>query len=347
VPHMPTFGHPENGVRVSAPTISTLTLSEAGRIIREAMRDESYRLLPMGAEVEAYMRVKRKQLTKGSERKYRAALAELALHFPDLELKDFEPPVGTERLEEFMDARYGHLAPRTYNSCLSAVKDFFKWQAARGYLYGDPALPITRAKARDAHRETFTGDQVRAIVASQDELRDRLALRLLLNYALRKSELRAVQFKHFDHVRRRLTVFGKGGTVTAVPVPDPAFWHDLERLILDTSARPGDYLLCGRRGNRHGTRLLPDVQMGVHGLHDWWYARLADAGVVATGTTSGERMHKARHTAGQALLDASGNLKAVQKLLRHKSMLTTADVYVDWDLDQLAQSLADALREDG
>jgi site-specific recombinase XerC len=40
-------------------------------------------------------------------------------------------------------------------------------------------------------------------------------------------------------------------------------------------------------------------------------------------------------------------LKAVQKLLRHKSMLTTADVYVDWDLDQLAQSLADALREDG
>jgi integrase len=332
---------------VDAVSVSALQLAEAAATMRDAMRDESYRLLPMGGEVEAYMRAKRKELTKGSERKYRAALAEIALHFPDLELKDFEPPVGTERLEEFMDIRWGHLAPRTYNSCLSAIKDFFKWQAARGYLNGDPSLPIKRAKTRDPHRETFHQDQVRAIVAGQDDLRDRLALRLLLNYALRKGELRAVQFKHFDHVRRRLTVFGKGGTVTQVPIPDPAFWLDLERLILDTEGQGSHYLLCGRKGHRYGSNPVPDIPMGNHGLHDWWYARLADAGIVARGTTKGERMHKGRHTAGQALLDATGNLKAVQKLLRHKSMLTTADVYVDWDLDQLAQSLAEALKEDG
>jgi integrase len=155
-----------------------------------------------------------------------------------------------------------------------------------------------------------------------------------------------VQFKHFDHVRLRLTVFGKGGTVVAIPIPDPAFWHDLERLILDAQAEPSHYLMPGRRGNRHGTRLLPDSQISNHGLHDWWYACLARAGVVADGVTKGERMHKGRHTAGQALLDATGNLKAVQKLLRHKSMLTTADVYLDWDLDQLAQSLAETLERD-
>ena len=57
-------------------------------------------------------------------------------------------------------------------------------------------------------------------------------------------------------------------------------------------------------------------------------------------------MHKARHTAGQRVLDATGNLKAVQKLLRHQSMLTTADVYLDWDLDQLAQTLAEMLTEE-
>jgi hypothetical protein len=28
---------------------------------------------------------------------------------------------------------------------------------------------------------------------------------------------------------------------------------------------------------------------------------------------SGERMHKARHSAGQTMLDATGNLKAVQR----------------------------------
>ncbi|MGE5435216.1 MAG: hypothetical protein ACM3S3_10575, partial [Candidatus Doudnabacteria bacterium] len=57
-------------------------------------------------------------------------------------------------------------------------------------------------------------------------------------------------------------------------------------------------------------------RLGVHGLHKWWYACLARAGVVATGQTRGERMHKACHTAGQRVLDATQcNLKAVQKLL--------------------------------
>ena len=55
------------------------------------------------------------------------------------------------------------------------------------------------------------------------------------------------------------------------------------------------------------------------------------AGVVSEGTTKGEKMHKARYTAGQRVLDSTGNLKAVQKLLGHRSMLTTADVYLDWD----------------
>jgi site-specific recombinase XerC len=67
---------------------------------------------------------------------------------------------------------------------------------------------------------------------------------------------------------------------------------------------------------------------------------------VATGTLKGERMHKARHTAGQRVLDATGNLKAAQKLLGHASIQTTGDVYADWDIDQLAATMADLLGED-
>ena len=328
---------------------SALTLADAQRIVREAMRNKSYQLFPMGIEAAGYLRAKRKRLTQGSYRKYESALDKLARYFPDLEVKDFEPPVGTQRVEEFMDVHWGpdHAAPRTYNANLSVVKDFFKYLRVRGELHGDPTLAIERAKARDPHRETFSSDVIRAIVAGQEDLRDRIALRLLLNYALRKGSLRSVQFKHFDHVRRRLTVFAKGGTVRALPIPDPAFWHDLERLILDTQAAAGHFLMPGRRGNRHGSRLLPDTQISNHALHDWWYACLARAGVVPEGTTKGERMHKARHSAGQRVLDTTGNLKAVQKLLGHQSITTTADNYLDWDLDQLTVSLAKALEEDG
>ena len=57
-------------------------------------------------------------------------------------------------------------------------------------------------------------------------------------------------------------------------------------------------------------------------------------------------MHKARHTAGQRVLDRTGNLKAVQKLLGHASIPTTADIYTDWDIEQLAETMREVLAGD-
>jgi integrase len=140
-------------------------------------------------------------------------------HFCDLTLNGFEPPVGTRRVEELLDAQYGHQAPRTYNKNLSILRDFFKFVVIRGELHGDPTLAIERARARGVHRTTFTPDQIRAVIANQDDVRDRLAVRLLLDFGLRKGALAAVQFKHFDHYRRRLVIFTKGEKVREVPIP--------------------------------------------------------------------------------------------------------------------------------
>jgi hypothetical protein len=38
-------------------------------------------------------------------------------------------------------------------------------------------------------------------------------------------------------------------------------------------------------------------------------------------------------------------LKAVQKLLGHESTSTTGDIYTDWDVEQLAESLREAVPE--
>jgi integrase len=117
--------------------------------------------------------------------------------------------------------------------------------------------------------------------------------------------------------------------------------HELELAqppaqLLGIDLRPGEKFVTEYRSE----------PMGVHGLHKWWYACLQRAGVVATGQTSGERMHKARHTAGQRVLDKTqGNLKAVQKLLGHSSISTTGDIYTDWDIDQLADTLRSILEE--
>lgn len=335
-----------------AVAVDTLTLAEAARMLREATKDKSYQLLPLGSDAAAYLRQKRKRLTDASYRDYESCLDKFARHFLDLELHAFEPPVGTRRLEEFLDTHWGSGAPRTYNKNLSIIRDFFKWAVLRGELVGDPTLAIERARSRDPYRTTFNPDQRRAIIASQDDLRDRICVRLLLDYGLRKGGLQAVQFKHFDYGRRMLTVFLKGGKVRELPIPSPAFWTDLERLVLETEAQPNHYLLPGRvlgvRGNQHKPAPTdPARPLSGHGTHDWWYRCLGRAGVVAEGQTSGEKMHKARHTAGQRLLDATGgNLKAVQKLLGHESIQTTGDIYVDWETPQLAAALEIALEQD-
>jgi site-specific recombinase XerC len=218
--------------------------------MREATKDKSYQLLPLGQDAAGYLRNKRKRLTDASYRDYEGCLDKLARHFADLQLKDFEPPAGTERLEEFLHAQWGAGAPRTYNKNLSIVGDFFKWAVLRGEIHGDPTLPIERARARGVYRTTFNPDQIRAIVASQDDLRDRLAVRLLLDFGLRKGALQGIQFKHFDHYRHRLVVFTKGEKVRELPIPSKPFWNELERLLIDVEAKPNDYLMARRRRSR-------------------------------------------------------------------------------------------------
>ena len=60
------------------------------------------------------------------------------------------------------------------------------------------------------------------------------------------------------------------------------------------------------------------------------------------------RRRPAKSSAGQRVLDATGNLKAVQALLGHASISTTADTYTDWDVQQLEASLLETFAaEDG
>jgi site-specific recombinase XerC len=240
-PRAPDTPNPRHG--------ASPTLAEAARLIREAVRDKSYQLTPIGADAAGYLRAKRKRLTDSSYRDYESCLDKLARHSLDLQIEDFEPPTGTERIEEFLDALWGSGAPRTYNKNLSIIKDFFRFQIVRGRLHGDPTLLIERARSRQVYRTTFSTEQRHAIISEQSELCDRIALRLLLDYGLRKGALKAVQFKHFDHQRRRLTIFTKGQKVRELPIPHAPFWLDLERHILEVEAKPDHYLMPRMKGN--------------------------------------------------------------------------------------------------
>lgn len=317
-----------------------LTLARALEMVREATRDKSFLELPFGQEVDAYLRSKKKRLTSASLETWETVLHKLVLAFPTASLEDFELPEGGPRLERFMDERWGDCAPRTYNRCLVVINDFFKWQVKRGGMISNPASIIDRAKERDPEREKFSEDEVHAILAATTCDRDQIACRLLLHYGLRRQELLNVRVAHADYVAHELTVFGKGGTVMPLPIPHATFWTYWERWVLESEAQPSHFLMCSAKGNQRYRRELRDEPASVRLLWEWWAERQRDAGVRYRS------LHAARRTAGQILLNKTGNIVASQALLRHKDVSTTVKSYAGWDRAQLAASLLVAVEDE-
>ena len=129
--------------------------------------------------------------------------------------------------------------------------------------------------------------------------------------------------------RRRISTCGRLGL--GRPTSSlPSKFHPVRFGFVDQGK---GFELAGRR--------YPAEPMGAHGLQlPGGIAAVARAGVWRPESNFGERMHKARHTAGQRVLDKTGgNLKAVQRLLGHADISTTGNIYIDWDVDQLAETL--------
>lgn len=80
-------------------------------------------------------------------------------------------------------------------------------------------------------------------------------------------------------------------------------------------------------------------------MHDWWYRCLHRAGIVDEGVTPVSGCTRPVTPPASACSTPPGNLKAVQKLLGHASIQTTGDIYNDWDDEQLAQSLLEAVED--
>jgi len=120
-------------------------------------------------------------------------------------------------------------------------------------------------------------------------------------------------------------VFGKGGTVLAIPLVWADLRVDIERLILEREAQPEHYLLYPKS---HSER-----PMDAASVHRWWSRCVERAGLPHFP------MHDCRHTVITEFLRQSGNLKLAQMLARHKSIRTTADIYGHLVLADLATAL--------
>lgn len=321
-----------------------LTLADAAAMLREAVKDRSYvNDTRLGPEVDSflgYFRTERGK-TEGTITSYEYTLARLAVYYADKTLAELEGRPGTILVRDFLRHYYAECAGSTWNTKVATVKAFFKWAHEEGRMETNPAAVIRYRDTGDSERKAHQASIVQRIVAAQDERRDRIGIQLLGRMALRRNELRVVQFRHINTDTQELTVYGKGRTVIKVPLFDDLYEQILRERV-ERLAHPDEFLLYPTKLGKVGRH--PDQHMGIiwenrlaplssSGIDKWWQRCLARAGVEPFP------MHELRHSAGTDFWRETRDLRMTQRLMRHKTIRTTADTYLHDDTADLADAM--------
>lgn len=122
--------------------------------------------------------------------------------------------------------------------------------------------------------------------------RYQVALRLLLDYGIRKGALAAVKFEHFDRGRRRIVIFTKGGRIHQIQIPQDSFWAALAEI----DAQPSHYLICKQRVRRPTRAVMRRVEA---------LAGMVDLAIAAAGELDGRgaELVRGKLEEGRLLLD--------------------------------------------
>jgi len=307
--------------------VDLLTAADAARIMREAhrVRDKSYRRFPVGAEVGRYLRALGwADGAKNTIDTYEIVLRKLAIDHMDLELRDFEPPIGTERVAEFLHRHWAEASPPTRANRLHAVRSFFRWAVDEGRMAANPAAAIRPPRGRQAERQAHSRNEIQQIIGAQETLRDQVAIQLLARLGLRKNELRVLRIKDIDLGAGLITVHGKGGKQAVLPIGFKDLRRDLYLHITAERRQPDEYLLYPKQA-----RTRP---MDAASLHRWFKRALERAGVPDMP------MHELRHSAGDEIWRVTGDIVKAQQLLRHESVATT-QIYLHPNRDDLENAM--------
>jgi integrase/recombinase XerC len=208
------------------------------------------------------------------------------------------------------------IAPRSVARKLSSVKSFYRWLADRQGYEPTAVLSARAPKFQQKLPRPLSEDAARAEIdtvelQSRDGwqgARDAAVVVLLYGCGLRISEALGLMGRDLP-VGESLRITGKGGKERIVPVL-PAARRALETYLRQCpyEQEPDKAVFRGARGGALNPRQVQKVTEA---------ARM-QLGLPATATP-----HAMRHSFATHLLEAGGDLRAIQELLGHASLSTT------------------------
>lgn len=283
-----------------------------------------------------YMRSER-QLSAFTVRNYLFELSRAqALLFPDYdssrpEDEYYAPWVGLTReaLQALMVKLHRKgLSPRSLALSLSAIKQFFEFLILQQHLSHNPAKGLSAPKQAKPLPKNIDVDAISHLLSIEGDdplaLRDKAMMELFYSSGLRLAELAGLNLGDLHFGLQQVQVLGKGGKERRVPVGRMAIeaihiWCEhRQSLVLDDTEKA---LFVGNKGKRLSHRSIQ--------------ARMAKWGQTQALSVP-IHPHKLRHSFATHMLEASGDLRAVQELLGHANLATT-QIYTSLDFQHLAK----------
>ncbi|MDR1199026.1 MAG: site-specific tyrosine recombinase XerD [Prevotellaceae bacterium] len=242
-------------------------------------------------------------------------------HEKNLNISDIEE----YHIQEFLAGLYdNNLDRRTQQRILSGIKSFFSFLELENELQSNPAELIETPKTERKLPDFLTVDEIDRIISSIDLSeplghRNAAIVEILYSCGLRVSEAVNLRMSSLYFVDEFIRIIGKGNKERLVPIGGKAIkslklYLNMRKLMF-VNRKAEDIVFLNRSGNK-----LTRVAI----------FNLVKKYVKKAGIEKSISPHTIRHSFATHLIENGADLRAVQQMLGHESILTT-EIYTHLD----------------
>ena len=201
---------------------------------------------------------------------------------------------------------------------LASLRSFFRFAMRQGLVDGNPAKPLRNPRRERKLPHFLSTEEIAKLLEAPSAneplgLRDRAIFETMYSAGLRVSELVGVNDDDLDLPAGLVTIRGKGRKERLSPLGKFAVraikeWLATRELHESLQKSKSPPVFTNRFGKRLTTRSV---------------ARMLEKYLKQTGLDQRTSPHTLRHSFATHLLDGGADIRSVQELLGHKSLITT------------------------
>jgi len=247
-----------------------------------------------------------------------------------IKIKDIE----YTHLQSFVTELYDlGLSARSQARIISGIKQFFSYLMLENLINQDPSSLLEQPKLGRKLPEVLSIEEVDLLIGavnlnSNEGSRNRAMLEVLYSCGLRVSELVNLKFTDLFYDEGFVRVIGKGNKERLVPLSksvelEISTYQEKMRSKLDIKDGHENFIFLNRRGKQL-TRVM--VFLIIKDL------------AAKINLTKSISPHTFRHSFATHLIEGGANLRAIQEMLGHESIITT-EIYTHLDQSFLKEAI--------